>query len=327
MELDKKDKEILFELSKDSRQPYSKIAKTVKLKKETCIYKIHNLEKKGVISNFLTLISLSKLGISHFKIYLRFHGASKEIIQNIIKNFKDYYKINWVAKCIGTFDLIISVLCKDIKEFNLEKNKILQKYNQYIKDYQIGIMADTYVYGKNYLVDKKINYLDDRKMIGDESIISLDESDKKILGLLVNDSRISFLDISKKTNLNIKTVISRVKKLEGNGVISGYDIFFNFNIINLKYYKLFIKINKMIPEEYKKFINYCKNNRNIVYLVENIGSWELEPEIEINSEEKFYDIVDEIKNNFPEFINQIDIVRIIHDYKHIYLPKEVLEKI
>jgi len=327
MQLDKKDKEILFELSKNSRQPFSVIAKSVRLSKETCTYKIHRLEKEGVISNFLTLISLSKLGLSHYKIYFQFHGASKNITDLIIIDFNNYYKINWVAKCTGVFDLIISILCRDVKEFNSEKNKILQKYNKYIQNYSVGIMADTYVYGKNYLVESKINYLEDKKMIGEEIIIKLDKSDKEILRLLVNDSRISSMDISKKLNLNIKTVISRIKLLEKKGIISGYDIFLNFNKVNLKYYKLFISINKMIIEKYNEFLAYCKNNRHIVYLVENVGSWELEPEIEIDSEDKFYEIVDDIKNKFPNFIKRIDIVKITKDYKHIYVPEEVIEKL
>lgn len=327
MHLNKKDKLILFELSKNSRQPFSKIAKKVNLSKETCTYRIHKFQNEKIISNFLTLISLSKLGLSHYKIYFQFHGISKENMNVIINEFVNYYKINWVAKCTGTFDLIISILCKDIKEFNFEKNKILQKYNEFIQNYQIGIMADTFVYGKNYLVDKDITHIDDKKMIGVNEVVKLDDVDKKILGLLVTNSRIGSVEISKILDLNIKTVISRIKKLESNNIISGYDIFLNFNKLNLKYYKLFISINKMITDEYNKFIAYCKNNRNIVYLVENVGSWELEPEIEIDSEERFYEIVDDMKYKFPKFIKKIDIVRIIKDYKHVYVPKEILMKL
>jgi DNA-binding Lrp family transcriptional regulator len=326
MRLDKKDKEILFELSKNSRQPFSVIAKKIKLSRETCTYKVHRMEDEGIISNYLTLVSVSKLGLNLYKIYLQLHGASKETFDSMINDFVAYPKINWVAKCVGSFDAIIAILCKDAKEFNKEKNMILQKYNEYISNYYVGQMADTYIYGKNYLVDNEITSIENIKMIGEEKIVNLDDTDKEILCLLANNSRLPLMDIAKELDLNIKTVISRVKILEKT-IITGYDVFFDFNKLNYKYYKLFISINKFKSKEYNDFIAYCKNNRNIVYLVENIGSWELEPEIEIDSEEKFYEIVDNIKNKFPEFIKKIEIVRITNDYKHIYVPKEIINNL
>jgi len=164
-------------------------------------------------------------------------------------------------------------------------------------------------------------------MIGFHDGYKLDLVDKKILSLIVNNSRMPAIEISKRSNINIKTVISRLKKLEENKVIFGYDIFFNFNQMNLRYYKLFISVSKMVLDRYNDFLGYAKNNKNIIYLIENISSWELELEIEIESDKEFYEIVDDIKNKFPDFIKRLDVVRITNDYKHIYVTEEVLESL
>ena len=50
VKLDLKDKKILWELDKDSRQPLSKIAKNVRLSKEAVYYRIKNLEKRKIIA-------------------------------------------------------------------------------------------------------------------------------------------------------------------------------------------------------------------------------------------------------------------------------------
>ena len=54
--------------------------------------------------------------------------------------------------------------------------------------------------------------------------MELDELDRKILGLLKNDSRIPYAEIGKKVHLSAPAVHARVKKLESQGVITGYGV-------------------------------------------------------------------------------------------------------
>jgi len=49
----------------------------------------------------------------------------------------------------------------------------------------------------------------------------LDEIDKKILGFLVNNARMPFLEIARECGISGAAVHQRVRKLETNGVISG----------------------------------------------------------------------------------------------------------
>ncbi|MEO9275954.1 Lrp/AsnC family transcriptional regulator [Marinomonas sp. 5E14-1] len=49
-----------------------------------------------------------------------------------------------------------------------------------------------------------------------------DQYDQKILGLLVNDARLSVSDISRQVNLSRSAVSERIKRMEDNGTITGY---------------------------------------------------------------------------------------------------------
>ncbi|MEP3349499.1 MAG: winged helix-turn-helix transcriptional regulator [Marinomonas sp.] len=49
-----------------------------------------------------------------------------------------------------------------------------------------------------------------------------DQYDQKILGLLVNDARLSVSDISRQVNLSRSAVTERIKRMEDNGIITGY---------------------------------------------------------------------------------------------------------
>ncbi len=50
----------------------------------------------------------------------------------------------------------------------------------------------------------------------------LDETDIKILEILLSDARLSSRQIAKQCGVSIGTVLSRVKKMEKEGVIKGY---------------------------------------------------------------------------------------------------------
>jgi len=52
--------------------------------------------------------------------------------------------------------------------------------------------------------------------------MNLDETDVKILKTLVSDARLSSRQISKASGVSIGTVLSRVKKMEAEGVVRGY---------------------------------------------------------------------------------------------------------
>jgi len=54
------------------------------------------------------------------------------------------------------------------------------------------------------------------------STVTLDEKDRQILGLLMEDAKMSAKDISIRIESPITTVYSRIKRLEDIGVIKGY---------------------------------------------------------------------------------------------------------
>lgn len=54
------------------------------------------------------------------------------------------------------------------------------------------------------------------------STVTLDEKDREILGLLMEDAKMSAKDISIRIESPITTVYSRIKRLEDAGVIRGY---------------------------------------------------------------------------------------------------------
>ncbi|QBE61612.1 Lrp/AsnC ligand binding domain-containing protein [Pseudoduganella lutea] len=55
-----------------------------------------------------------------------------------------------------------------------------------------------------------------------QSVRSLDKLDRKILRILQDDGRISMKDLSEQVGLSVTPAIERVKRMERDGVITGY---------------------------------------------------------------------------------------------------------
>jgi len=52
--------------------------------------------------------------------------------------------------------------------------------------------------------------------------MDLDKTDVKILKTLLENPRLSNRQIAKKVNVSVGTVISKIKKMETEGIINGY---------------------------------------------------------------------------------------------------------
>jgi DNA-binding Lrp family transcriptional regulator len=52
--------------------------------------------------------------------------------------------------------------------------------------------------------------------------MGLDETDVKILKALIADARLSSRQIAKRCGISIGTALSRIKRMEGEGIIKGY---------------------------------------------------------------------------------------------------------
>jgi DNA-binding Lrp family transcriptional regulator len=53
-------------------------------------------------------------------------------------------------------------------------------------------------------------------------VMELNETDKKILKNLLEDARFSSRQIAKNVGVSVGTVLSRIKKMENDGIIQGY---------------------------------------------------------------------------------------------------------
>lgn len=315
--IDHLDRKILSNLDQNSRQSASSIAKKCRAHKNVVNFRINRLVENGIIRQFVAMISPSALGLTPYKIYLQLQNLTskkEEHIQQLIKSFPVY----WAAHTSGQWDFIIGVLVKDSQELSTINKTILNELGEDIIKKSVFLLTEAPHYYRKYLLNQKdfaVKY-----WIKNQPKQKVDEYDIKIMKILATNCRTNVVNIAKNVNLSVKTCMTRIKKLEKNGVIYDYRISLNLGKIGYMYFKCFIALKKAEKNRLKEFFAYCQSNPNIIHLIECVGEWELEPEFEIESFEKFQDNLSEIRNKFSDIIKSVETINILKEYSYICIP-------
>ena len=74
MELDIRDRKLLYSMDFYARQPLSQIARSLRISKQALTYRLERLEKENIIQGYYCDINPSKIGLTIYLVYFKFHS-------------------------------------------------------------------------------------------------------------------------------------------------------------------------------------------------------------------------------------------------------------
>ncbi|MFH1770614.1 MAG: Lrp/AsnC family transcriptional regulator [archaeon] len=110
--MDDRDKKIISELKKNSRESIRDIAKKTGLRPSTVHQRINKLKQSGLIEKFTVKLN-NKLAEENFIVFM-FVATEQDIDQNIFKE----KPVKEVFGITGEYDLLLKLKFKDVEEFN-----------------------------------------------------------------------------------------------------------------------------------------------------------------------------------------------------------------
>ena len=319
--IDKIDTKLLFELNWDARQTHSGLAKKLKVSKQVIRYRMQNLEKSGIIQSYHALIDWRKLGYNVIRVYVKWHNIPPEKEQEIYARIKKDPLFMWTVKFEGEFDIGFFVWVKSIPQFSEKWLAFLIEYKRYILKYEIYEAINMVHYPMKTLIEDKKYH---EKILGEEKLIKYDHIDYEILKLVTENSRIPIINIAKKIKLTAKAAIYRLKRLEKNKIIIGYNALIDTNKIGYTFCKIDFYLNDL--SRIKEMFEYAKIHKNVVYRMETIGGPELEIEVMIKDNAEIKILIENIRKKFAGIIETYRIHRFDYTIKQIYLPGEEIKK-
>jgi DNA-binding Lrp family transcriptional regulator len=315
--MDLLDRKILYELDKNSRISFVKLAKTLKISPERLRYRVESLKNNGVIKHFLTTMNLAFLGYSVFELFVKFQNINQSIKDDMIGDLSKSSKVAWIGDLEGNFDLGIIFVAKsqmDLHELILEFNK---KYAKYIMKKSLSVNLKGDFFKRDYLLfaNRKELRLNSNKK--DSKILRLDDSDAMICKMIAKDSRITAVDMANSLKVSVDTVIKRLRNLEHN-VITSYTIVLDNTKLNQIHYKLLIYLNNRFDED--KLISYIKMNSRVITIVKTLAEWDYEIDLEVSDVNQIKDFTMNLTRIYSQNIRDYSILHVVDMPKYTFYP-------
>ena len=222
VDLDVKDRKMLYYLSKNVNISHTQLGKLVGMSKNTVSYRIKQLVKEGIITNFSSVINTGALECTSFTMFLKFNKnpyKNKEILDY----FKEHPFSIWVVTLSGTFDLYVEFITKNLDHLNNIITEIKEHFGEDLNYYETQLLKETlrveHLIGDIYK-NLELEELKPRKR--EFKSLKLDELDKKILKIISLNSDKSLIDIAKEAKSSWDVVRYRLKQMENAGIILNY---------------------------------------------------------------------------------------------------------
>lgn len=319
LKIDLKDRKILYELDRDSRQSNKEIARKVGLSEQVVGNRIKRLIDKGVIEYFFVKTNPSVLGYMHVKVYLRFHNLTREREEALVTHLNQQKNIFWIATLRGKYDLEISLHVKTVADFSKRYEELFAAWGDYILERNVIVLEQAFTYTKSHFLPQQkseaIIYT-----VGEEKPMQIDETDSALLKLLNREGRKPLIELAQLLQVSADTVRYRLNCLKKQHVITGFGVKIDYRKLGNQYHLIFLKLQNMTLQKYKTLAYLAQTNRNVVIYMKTIGDHDIELEVETTTHQELDDLMKSLRDTFVSEIKQYELLEVIREHRMTYFP-------
>jgi Lrp/AsnC family transcriptional regulator for asnA, asnC and gidA len=312
--VDKKDSRLLEALDIDPRMPLNQLARKMAVSPQVANYRLSKLFETGAIKKAGTIVNLSKIGYAQYKVFFRFKGINENLKKEIFNYIGKHKKTYWVSRVGGEFDLFCAFVVRTFKDFDKFLDEISHRFPNSIMNYVAFYGLDHEFYGHKHWNKKDILI----KCPIATKVYKPDELDFKILRALKDNCRLSSFNIGTKIGVSYKTVQNRVKKLEKEGVISGYRIFIK-DTVHKPFIVLF-SYNNIDRNKESRLFAELRQSKPVTQAMKLFGEWNLFLIVRPTNLENLQDFIIQLRDKY-DIILEHEIVPIFEDVTINLLPE------
>ena len=264
-------------------------------------YVLSKLSEEGIIRPLISL-NLHTLGWVYGSVHFTTSSSRPLRPQDVVKRLHRTRQVTYVS-CFSTepqYEVSYAVSSiHHVQQFIDELSNILP-----VAEKHVAIRTEGALSGRKYLTTNA----EPGKPIysrSSEQLATIDDIDRKLLHLLINEPALSQARIAGLAALPETTTRLRIRKLEEIGVIAGYRYHFQNDRVPILDFKVLVYTAASSSKFRKQFELFADAHKHVVYRSTCIGPWEFELDVEVESPYEAATLCHEIRGKFPNEVTRI----------------------
>ncbi|MFH1290590.1 MAG: Lrp/AsnC family transcriptional regulator [Nanoarchaeota archaeon] len=143
-------------------------------------------------------------------------------------------------------------------------------------------------------------------------MLKLDAYDKKILEILINNSRTQITTIAKKVKLKRENVNYKIQRMQKAGLIKEFNVILNEKKLGLIHYTVFVELINLKENTEKQILDYLEKNKYMSWIGTSAGKWSLVFDVILHEQIELDTVMKELFDKFGKVMGDYAILR-VHD--------------
>jgi len=315
--LDVKDYLLLDILGEGSRKSPAKIAKELKMHKNSVLYRIKRLKRMKILQKFSLIPGFAAMDKDTFYVFFRLR-VSEEEKKQVYSYLKTHPLALEVLRLSGNWNIMMELVCDDIHHFNEELAGITKYLGSRLSDYKTILLY------MPYKVEASINFEKDyveEPFKPPKQAARLDPLDRKIVGLLSDNSDLSYNELAGRADTSADTAFYRVKKLIDDGVIRKFVPMIDLEEAGFQNYIILLKLSDVSEEKFDSLREYLVNNRSINFSFRTAGELGVVIFCAYKTNWMLDDFLTNLVSLYGDIVREQEVLIISEILKFDYFPK------
>ncbi|MBR9692974.1 Lrp/AsnC family transcriptional regulator [Candidatus Woesearchaeota archaeon] len=319
---DERDAKLLQLIDLDARITLAAIGKNLRISKPAAKRRLERLEEVGVIRRYVAIINLPKLGYNAYRLSFKLSRMDTFEHRAFAKQARNLQETGWVLRAIGSWDVLVTFYARGAMQLYGAYRALLADMSQNIASKRISVIVRLRHYSHDMLVrTKPIGHRKEILVGGPIETTELDEMDMHLLDLLSKEGRASLVTLSGKLGVTPKTVRNRMRRLEKDKIILGYNAVLDTTKIGYEHHKMFVYLDNITIETYKKIRGYVSSMPATMLITQALGESELDFDVKVKNTAEVHAIISDLRNNFKGIIKDIQTLLITDEDVIDYTPR------
>lgn len=310
---------ILAAIELDADRSAAEVARIARTTKPVVYRTIERLKERGVIAGTTTVIDLSRLGLIEFGFNLALAPRDASARQTLIERLKRCANVSWIAEVGGELDLMCNIVATGPHEAQKIGERILEGYSDCVLRRQICCRSRRTRYPRWLLgLQRKV---EPRFLSGEyHESLALDAIDQKILHALSRMRFESFRDLAQQLEIPLSTFLRRLHALRERKIVLGFGYRIDLNLIEALQFRALLSFRAVSGDVRRKIHDIAAKERVIKLVVECLGSWDFELEIDQPKGDDVKRLTSLIHHELHGELTGISLIPIFKHLQYISFP-------